>query len=687
MNDLLFFTLVFLLLFVITLFVHWVEYFVFGRDHEQQQQDAFILADNVEQGGQLEDARGFVRCKICARYCPQEFLGEGNNSPCLFCTSPVDALKGLGRYDEAHWKSIQRQYPSVSDPFSSRARPQQSQQKFQQKSVRNEVGGFTEVPGLGLAFAACPLCSRKLASGPRWRCQTCSLAIENEDVKWTYRVGLYLSLGSEVCAGVLGAAADVLFGCSAACWVDAVARDVAFAVEIAKSCRSIDENKVAAYMATQLFSLVDMLASVLNTYAAFELKFPLTRGAQQYRQMSATVSRITPLYGNSMDPTIFQLWKYVVFQTLLLARRQLGPDGCDTRLENSLDALQASATALGIPKALEMSASTVEFSCICDSPASDETHLDLDDLQSMLGTHDIDSMWKSMALQSWADQKIDIMCPSVSCHSELSLSASNGDVDEVDGLLSQCSQLLLSFANTADYMDALSMQFFEESIHDEQLDSLFADYSQNQHGFGLSLFEQDHRAGSLGSITPSKRSIFDHTQPSEFLRHLEKTPESAAHYMQHNMSADKRGITGPLVLAPETPTDEAGRKRKVDDLETPFLQSHDLPYMVPLTERVFRWNHHPTPSRHPSKPKHQIQNSANDGSRTRMLGPLPLSTQSPSLPPLRNGTEKGESGKAHRQKRGAYPVVLAPETPVPRTRPLVLVNSNSNSFVETSDRD
>ncbi|KAI9506528.1 hypothetical protein BX070DRAFT_242996 [Coemansia spiralis] len=120
MNDLLFFTLVFLLLFVITLFVHWVEYFVFGRDHEQQQQDAFILADNVEQGGQLEDARGFVRCKICARYCPQEFLGEGNNSPCLFCTSPVDALKGLGRYDEAHWKSIQRQYPSVSDPFSSR---------------------------------------------------------------------------------------------------------------------------------------------------------------------------------------------------------------------------------------------------------------------------------------------------------------------------------------------------------------------------------------------------------------------------------------------------------------------------------------------------------------------------------------------------------------------------------------
>ncbi|KAJ1791347.1 hypothetical protein LPJ59_005002, partial [Coemansia sp. RSA 2399] len=539
--------------------------------------------------------------------------------------------------------------------------------------------------GLGYAYAACPMCSKKVlyTQARQWACRACKSKVDS--VRWTYRLSVYLSpsmagTSSAVASSVLGSVADAWFGCSASQWVDMVERDISLVVRVANVLEPSELGLCAvAKMAGDVAALVDGVSGICGSYALFDFKPP---GPQVQRGgvrplLNPTISRIM-----LAEPTWFlpisELWRYVVFATLNAMHRRYCKSSSVAELESTLRELRSSDAIAEVACALSTPPSLTALSCTSSSCEAD--HLDpVTDSKGIL-----DSLASSIPCRTWGNVQLT---------PGLQHPANAEEPDEMDALLEQCSQLFQSFTATSRQIigdDAtMSMQLFEESMQDDHLHSMFTDYSQqlmqSQGLFSISttaLFGPDNEEGSQ-YLTP----------PATFLRALEATPETVARDIR-NHAEDLRGQGSGQIeeLAPETPvvggTVDSMKRRKLETSMSPsqLLRGFN-DVMVPATELVSR--NRATDRVMPSRtPKHRHHHrltertfsalNTSSVARTRIPEPLALnlSTQRPpAVAP--NGLESGRSA-----------VILAPETPVVRSampRPLVLVKSNSNGRNSFSD--
>ncbi|KAJ2402817.1 hypothetical protein GGI23_000435 [Coemansia sp. RSA 2559] len=588
------------------------------------------------------------------------------------------------------------QIQRLAEPPSPQQQQPQKQQLPRKQANSGAAAEHKEQPlcGLGYAYAACPMCSKKVlyTQVQQWECRACKSKVDS--VRWTYRLGVYLLpsmavASSAVASSVLGSVADAWFGCSASQWVDMVERDVSLVMHVANTLEPSGLGFCsAAKMASDVAALVDGVSGICGSYALFDFKPP---GLQAQRRsarplLNPTISRIL-----SVEPTwhlsISELWKYVVFETLCAMRRRYCKSSeycgnpCVVELESALRELRSSDAVLDVACALSTPPSLTALSCT--SISREANHLD-----------------------SVTDSKriLDFLSPPVPCctweNVQVSLTpglkhpANAEEPDEMDALLDQCSQLFQSFTATNRQIieddTAMSMQLFEESIQDDHLHSLFTDYSQQ-------LLMQSQGLFSISTTALFGPDIEEESQystpPATFLRALEATPETVARDIRnHAEGLWDRGSSQIEVLAPETPVADATvdsmKRRKLDTSMSPseLLRGFN-DVMVPATELVSRnrATDRATPSRIPKHRHHHrltekmfsISNTSG-ATRTRIPEPLSLSL-STQRPPAVAPTGLGSRRSA---------VVLAPETPVVRSampRPLVLVKSNSNARNSFSD--
>ncbi|KAJ2659317.1 hypothetical protein IWW48_003560 [Coemansia sp. RSA 1200] len=587
--------------------------------------------------------------------------------------------------------------------------------------------------------------------------------------------------GANTASSVLGSVADAWFGCTAAQWVEMVSRDVTLVARMAvgrglgpaipagaaeaESGVAETEAFVASHLAFSLAALVDGVSGVSGAYAGFDFKPAAPPRHHAVRQLHAretttnrTVSRIAGLMSDDESlapwfPTISVLWRFVVSESLCAIHRHLIASSTSTSNTNGSPAfaeLEQRVKGLRngnaqIAWGLSTPPSMAAISCMAVALEEPDTRH-----AEPVGSRDAIDTMHSMPHHTWEDLRLPVVYSSGRPQQQQDHHPASGkadtESDEMDELLDQCSQLLQSFSTTAnlsackyngsavavgdDNDDAVSAQLFEESIHDDQLFSLYAGCSQqlfllsqpSLFGFDKPpdspvlfdtgkemLFRPESDLEQDGGTTEDEEDYQYSTPPGTFMRALEDTPETVARDI---LSRNKRRQSGGLrrsragalhqgneVLAPETPaaaaagTPKRPRNHGLDPGSTsPSFWSpagHHGPAIVPATTDrrgapLLRRRSNTdltTPSR-AHTPKRGFYNSNHYRHRrllteraSSMSGAV-ASARIPDPPPLLRLSVQNNAPSS--------PVVLAPETPVARSwapRPLDLVASGDERRV------
>ncbi|KAJ2513367.1 hypothetical protein GGI11_004430 [Coemansia sp. RSA 2049] len=646
-----------------------------------------------------------------------------------------------------------------------------------------------QLDGLGYAYAACPRCLKKTHRvGEHWECGACKTEVDSGSVGWTYRIGVYLVSaspawktgreGANTASSVLGSTADAWFGCTAAQWVEMVGRDVALVARIAGGVGGLSsavpagaaeaetETFVASHLASSLAALVDGVSGVSGAYAGFDFK-PAAPPRHHAKETTAnrTVSRIAGLMSDdvlpaSWFPTLSVLWRFVVSESLCAIHRHIIASSTSSstsntssspvfaELEQRVRGVRNDSAQIAWGLSTPPSMTAISFMAVAlEEP--DTRHAE------PVGSLDAIDTMHSMPHRTWEDLHLPLAYgggrpQQQHRHSASSSCKADTESDEMDELLDQCSQLLQSFSTAAnlsackysgsavaadnDNDDAVSVQLFEESIHDDQLFSLYAGCSQQLFLLSQpSLFGHDKAPGSPALFDTGKEMLFRpeggleqdggtmdeeeesyqySTPPGTFMRALEDTPETVARDI---MKRNGKRQSGALhqdseVLAPETPapttsTPKRPRNHGLDPGSTspPSFWSpagNHGPAIVPATadrrgahllQRISNTDQ-TTPSRAPA-PKRSLYSSSNHHhhyhkhrrllterassmsgvvASARIPGPPP-----PPPPPLLRLSVRNNA-PSHPPSPPSPVVVLAPETPVARSwapRPLDLVAS------------
>ncbi|KAJ2618294.1 hypothetical protein EV177_000013 [Coemansia sp. RSA 1804] len=628
-----------------------------------------------------------------------------------------------------------------------------------------------------------------------WECGACKTEVDSGSVGWTYRIGVYLvsaspawktgGEGASTASSVLGSTADAWFGCTAAQWVEMVGRDVAMVARIAggvgglssaipagaaeaESGMAETETFVASHLASSLAALVDGVSGVSGAYAGFSFK-PAAPPWHHAKEATAnrTVSRIAGLMSDdglqaSWFPTISVLWRFVVSESLCAIHRHHIASSSSTsntnsspvfaELERRVKGLRSGSAQIAWGLSTPPSMTAISFMAVAlEEP--DTRHAE------PVGSMDpIDTM-HSMLHCTWEDLHLpmayDGSRPQQQRHHPASCKADT-ESDEMDELLDQCSQLLQSFNTAAnlsackhsgsavaadnDNDNAVSVQLFEESIHDDQLFSLYAGCSQQLFLLSQpSLFGHDKAPGSPALFDTGKEMLFRpegglqqdggtmddeeesyqySTPPGTFMRALEDTPETVARDI---MKRNGKRQSGALhqdneVLAPETPaapatsTPKRPRNHGLDPGSTSPSSfwspaGNHGPAIVPSTAdrrgaRLLqrRSNTDQTmPSRAPA-PKRSLYNNSNIHyhkhrrlltERASSMSGVVASARIPDPPPPLLRLSVRNNAPSHPPLPPPV-VVLAPETPVARSwapRPLDLVASGDERRVRREQNE
>ncbi|KAJ2785615.1 hypothetical protein H4R18_000431 [Coemansia javaensis] len=468
-------------------------------------------------------------------------------------------------------------------------------------------------PGLGLVFAACPLCSHKAerraaphggaAGGPQqqqqavWVCRHCRSEVGGGDVEWTYRITASVAGAggaAEATASVLGAAAECWFGCPAAQWV----RETGGALQaLARRHPGASSATLLAHMADRLAALADMAAGIAGDYVLADLRWA-PAAARARRTPQCSISRIRPVDGAAGGPVgLIRLWRAAVYEALSAGHG--GQPGDDADLERLLQTLEADTRPLRLADGLAAPCSVAEFAPEAGGSAQPDGEAPAVD--------------DAAVLAAWADacgRRAEAAAPDVvvvhsTQGSDCAQSSGGGggglgDIadSDIDALLSGISQPLAlgcsaPLAGVLGGDDPLSAQQFEESVRDEHAHSLLLG-SQLSPGLLLSQFSLrglleppgGPDASQPASLASPVRvpALLPHTPPSTLRRRLETSPAPAASLGSCPStpawppSAQASQPTppedgAPVVLAEETPTAQSHRPKRRLDLcvpETPL---------------------------------------------------------------------------------------------------------------------
>ncbi|KAI7821810.1 hypothetical protein BX661DRAFT_200575 [Kickxella alabastrina] len=498
-------------------------------------------------------------------------------------------------------------------------------------------------PGLNLVFPACPSCTHKVthhhkgaakmnwndtarAQSRQWECQSCCLYLKEQDVSWTYRISLTLanvvsttggssSSMKEVSVSILGPAADVLFGCTAAQWVEAVDRTVE-ALENSTHSICAAAATLAERMADQLAALVDISAGVLDPFMIFECK-QISNAYARSNTNQCNVSRMSRTsvckeLAEIGGPPLIHLWQMVAFGAL---SAELGA----ARAEQILG-LGFAAAFKNVCVADIISAAPIFPFCDpgTGTLAADQFAIDMN-IEKHLDCDAIFQLWRL----DRADQ-----CASTIRAWEHTTSAqqisSIIDNDDLDDLFDHCSQLLLSNNNSAVRPEArsantsdplLSAQLLDESRYDEYLHNLFIDSQQGE----STLSQQPQSVGSNSSSGTNESVLFDAGIPYD-------CDLSALLAMSPFMCTNDSILRSPC----ETPAAAASLSAFEQTLESTLRELHE----------------------HKSQPT--------TSHRATMLAAAPVFARTISEGAQRTPTRKGR----FENSGSAEPVILAQETPV-----------------------
>ncbi|KAJ2710590.1 hypothetical protein H4R19_003674 [Coemansia spiralis] len=470
------------------------------------------------------------------------------------------------------------------------------------------------VPGLGLAFPACPECAHKVIRRPAadttdraadtseqqqqvvWVCRNCHGKVHGAGIVWTYRIMTSVagvSGASGVAASVMGAAAEAWFGCTAAQWMS----ETSDALQaLARYHPGASACALLEYMRDRLAALVGMVSGISGNHALVDLRCTPAVAARN-RAAQYHVSRIWPVAAAAAPggpARIIRLWRFTVYDALLAAHAQQ-PSEC-AESEQLLRALEADTRSLRITSELAAPRSVAEL-----SPATDAASAAADDATWPDDGGEVLAAWAQVHGLRAEPTAPRISVPSATSSEEAGISTA---MSNIDSLLDNTSQLFvfdnsMPLAELLDDNDPLSVQHFEESLRDEHTDSLFFD---SQLSFGLLESQMSLRSGQAvlggaGWSQPEHLSMDDrpagmlpYTPPSTLRRRLEATPAAVsqvspwgtpvrsgpARASQPTPISIRRASTGgdgPVVLAEETPTAPShGSKRKLEFFvpETPL---------------------------------------------------------------------------------------------------------------------
>ncbi|KAJ1730968.1 hypothetical protein LPJ72_004187 [Coemansia sp. Benny D160-2] len=463
-------------------------------------------------------------------------------------------------------------------------------------------------------------------------------------------------------------------------------------------------------------------------------------------------------------PTISVLWRFVVSESLCAIHHHLIANSTGNtnsspvfaELERRTKELRSGSAQIAWGLSTPPSMTAMSFMAVAlEEP---DTHR-----VEPVGSMDAIDTMHSMPHCTWEDLHLPVAYdgsrPQQQRHHP-ALRKADADSDEMDELLDQCSQLLQSFNTAAnlsackysgsavaadnDNDDAVSVQLFEESIHDDQLFSLYAGCSQQLFLLSQpSLFGHDKAPGSPALFDTGKEMLFRpeggleqngrtmddegesyqySTPPGTFMRALEDTPETVARDI---MKRNGKRQSGALhqdneVLAPETPaapaasTPKRPRNHGLDPGSTsPFSfwspAGNHGPAIVPATAdrrgaRLLQRRSNTdqtTPSRAPA-PKRSLYNNSNIHyhkhrrlltERASSMSGVVASARIPGPPPPPPPPLLRLSVRNNAPSHPPLPppvVVLAPETPVARSwapRPLDLVASGDERRVRREQNE
>ncbi|KAJ2615426.1 hypothetical protein H4S08_001230 [Coemansia sp. RSA 1365] len=475
------------------------------------------------------------------------------------------------------------------------------------------------VPGLNLAFPACPLCAHKAV--PRlesraantestdntyppnsWSCRHCHAVIQNKDIGWTYRIMISATTcafeAREISISALGSAVEGYFGCTAAQWVEETDRCMRV---LERSWTGSDSAALLEHMAERLAAVVGLAAGTAGLFAFVELRqTPFTTANRSRCATKLSAACIRPMSGTGREPLkILELWKFVVHEALSSTQADGSNQlSCkDTEAKKLLAMLETDARSLRIIEELGTPCSAVEF------PPSIIDH----DLEAEEVTQAVDS---EKVLAIWEDVST-ILNESMATH-KLGISSSIEDVDgtlltvevnEINHLLENSSQMFVFSPEATEIIDRddpLSMHLFEESLRDEHLHSMFLDSQQlvdvtesqlSQYSNDSMGFESSRALWSAPGVYQTPAESPTHISACSFMRRMEHTPFAAslgsgsdilstsrlniprsqpsfanntplAPGLQRGPSSEDKRL---LVLAEETPmAHSSGFKRKLD---------------------------------------------------------------------------------------------------------------------------
>ncbi|KAJ2808520.1 hypothetical protein H4R20_000847 [Coemansia guatemalensis] len=496
-------------------------------------------------------------------------------------------------------------------------------------------------PGLNLAFPACPLCAHKAvpqlelrAVGTAstnhrqppvsWSCRHCHAAIQNKDIRWTYRIIVSATTcafeAREINISALGTATEGYFGCTAAQWVEETDKWLRV-LEQRWTCG--DGSALVEHMAERLAAVVGLAAGTSGLCAFIELRqTPFTGANRSRRTTQLSAARIRPVSGIGSAPLkILALWRFVVYEALSAARAggssQLFCVDSDT--EQLLVMLETDARSLRIAEELGAPFSAAEFSAgtIDHDPAATA-----EGVTQTIDGDNVLAIWECVSTrlgESLATHKLGIPSPIEDVDGSLMTT----EADEINHLLENSSQLFVFSPETTeliDKVDPLSMQLFEESLRDEHLHSMFLDSqqlldvteSQLSQYSGSVGFDSSRALWSAPGVYQTPAESPTRTSAGSFMRSLEDTPFArslgsgseiastsrpniprsllsfssdtplAPDLQRGSSSEDKR----LLVLADETPmASSSGSKRKLNLFvpETPLPTRGSIQQLLPDT--------------------------------------------------------------------------------------------------------
>ncbi|KAJ2846747.1 hypothetical protein IWW36_004203 [Coemansia brasiliensis] len=449
------------------------------------------------------------------------------------------------------------------------------------------VSGQPSSAGLNLVFPACPSCAHKAEiNHAGWVCTHCHLELQTKDICWKYRLrfSAVTAQGScEFAASVLGSAADPWFGCSASQWVD----EVDWGLQTLAQCRNeAVDAELSDRMENRLAAAIGLIFGAFGHHVFVDMRKAPSVGRTRY-PIQYSVTRIIPfnvasaIYAQSTFVNLLMLWKYVVYEAVLAA--VFSKDEClSYNIEQSqlLHSLEAGIQDIAAWNGLSAAQTIVTTS-------------DVSDIHSMESNEQIAA---ADLLDNW-DHIFETHNESVETQEDDKAYNPTAEFNDsqIDEILNNSSQLFIfdssSIGKAEAHETSLSMQFFEESLHDEHIHSLVLDSQQQLHCTNSQVLTGDE-FDDFGDSYPLSRlsdllaEPFDFTPSCALLQDFRVTPRSASQsswlatpHMLSNTPSGQEALPADysrrfasmsegktvLVLAEETPkVNSGGFKRKLE---------------------------------------------------------------------------------------------------------------------------